>query len=47
MKDSFKHQAKLRSLTEYCHLFTNMRAILDNRGYRNFFMNARTDTYFS
>ncbi|KGA83207.1 MULTISPECIES: isocitrate lyase/PEP mutase family protein [Lysinibacillus] len=46
IEDSFKHQVGLRSLTEHCHLLTNMRSMLDNRGYQNFFINARTDTYF-
>ncbi|KPN95391.1 isocitrate lyase/phosphoenolpyruvate mutase family protein [Lysinibacillus sp. ZYM-1] len=46
IEDSFKNQVGLRSLAEHSHLLTNMRAMLDNRGYQDFFINARTDTYF-
>ena len=46
IEDSFKNQVGLRSLAEHSHLLTNMRTMLDNRGYQDFFINARTDTYF-
>ncbi len=46
IEDSLKHQAGLRSIIEHCHLITNVRKELDNHGYKNFFINARTDTYF-
>lgn len=46
IEDSLKHQAGLRSIIEHCHLLTNVRKELDNHGYKNFFINARTDTYF-
>jgi len=46
IEDSFKHQTGLRSIIEHCYLLTNMRKELDNHGYKDFFINARTDTYF-
>ncbi len=45
IEDSFKKQTGLRNITKHCHLLTNMRARLDNHGYKDFFINARTDTY--
>lgn len=46
IEDSLKHQTGLRSIIEHCYLLTNMRKELDNHGYKDFFINARTDTYF-
>ncbi|WP_235473368.1 isocitrate lyase/phosphoenolpyruvate mutase family protein [Lysinibacillus macroides] len=46
MEDSLKHQSGLRNLKEHCQLLANRRATLDNHGYKNFFIHARTDTYF-
>lgn len=46
IEDSLKKQKGLRSLKEHCHLLEAMRMMLDNRGYHDFYINARTDTYF-
>jgi len=46
IEDSLKKQKGLRNLKEHCHLLEAMRTMLDNRGYNDFFINARTDTYF-
>lgn len=46
IEDAFKHQPGLRNVKEHCQLLANIRATLDNHGYKNFFINARTDTYF-
>ncbi|WP_155590654.1 isocitrate lyase/PEP mutase family protein [Lysinibacillus cavernae] len=46
IEDSLKNQSGLRSLTEHGRLLTSMRVKLDHHGYKDFFINARTDTYF-
>jgi len=46
IEDSLKQQTGLRNMNEHCALLAQMRALLDNNGYKNFFINARTDTYF-
>lgn len=46
IEDSLKKQKGLRNLNEHCKLLAEMRTMLDNHGYKNFFINARTDTYF-
>lgn len=46
IEDSLKQQNGLRNMNEHCALLAQMRALLDNNGYKNFFINARTDTYF-
>jgi len=46
IEDSLKQQTGLRNMNEHCALLAQMRAQLDNNGYKNFFINARTDTYF-
>jgi len=44
IEDSLKQQNGLRNMNEHCALLAQMRALLDNNGYKNFFINARTDT---
>ncbi|MFE3576217.1 isocitrate lyase/phosphoenolpyruvate mutase family protein [Lysinibacillus sp. NPDC059133] len=46
IEDSLKKQKGLRKLKEHCNLLAEMRTMLDNHGYKNFYINARTDTYF-
>jgi len=46
IEDSLKNQTGLKSVTEHCRLLTNLRAALDYHGFKDFFINARTDTYF-
>jgi len=46
IEDSLKKQKGLRNLKEHCNLLAEMRTMLDNHGYKNFYINARTDTYF-
>ena len=46
IEDSFKKGKGLRDIKEHCNLLINMRTALDNYGYKDFYINARTDTYF-
>ncbi|MFJ7667223.1 isocitrate lyase/phosphoenolpyruvate mutase family protein [Lysinibacillus sp. NPDC097195] len=46
IEDSLKQQNGLRAINEHCALLVQMRTMLDNNGYQDFFINARTDTYF-
>jgi len=46
IEDSLKQQNGLRNMNEHCALLAQMRTLLDNNGYKDFFINARTDTYF-
>lgn len=45
VEDSLKKQKGLREITKHCDLITKMRTALDNYGYKDFYINARTDTY--
>ncbi|MGN7940881.1 isocitrate lyase/PEP mutase family protein [Virgibacillus sp. 6R] len=45
IEDSFKKQKGLRDISCHCDLLSNIRTALDSNGYRNFYINARTDTY--
>jgi len=45
IEDSLKKQKGLREIPQHCTLLSKMRAALDNNGYKNFYINARTDTY--
>ncbi|MCP3739915.1 isocitrate lyase/PEP mutase family protein [Rossellomorea sp. BNER] len=46
IEDSLKKQKGLREISEHCNLLSKMRKALDDKGYKNFYINARTDTYF-
>ena len=46
IEDSLKKQQGLRDMHEHCSLLAQMRTMLDHHGYKDFFINARTDTYF-
>ncbi|MBD0378829.1 isocitrate lyase/PEP mutase family protein [Paenibacillus sedimenti] len=46
IEDSLKKQTGLRELSGHCELLSKIRAALENRGYNNFYINARIDTYF-
>lgn len=46
IEDSFKKQKGLRNLSKHCELLRKIRAALENNGYNEFYINARTDTYF-
>lgn len=46
IEDSLKKQMGLRTMKEHCHLLSSIRIALDNQGYKDFYINARTDTYF-
>lgn len=46
IEDSFKKQKGLKEISKHCELLSKIRAGLENNGYKNFFINARTDTYF-
>ncbi|WP_313893143.1 isocitrate lyase/phosphoenolpyruvate mutase family protein [Psychrobacillus sp.] len=45
IEDSFKKKNGLRDIAEHAHLLYKIRRALDERGYKDFFINARTDTY--
>lgn len=46
IEDSFKKQKGLKEISRHCDLLSKIRADLENNGYNNFYINARTDTYF-
>lgn len=46
IEDSLKKQDGLRGIAEHARLLYEIRRALDKRGYKDFFINARTDTYF-
>ncbi|MFM9280752.1 isocitrate lyase/PEP mutase family protein [Paenibacillus jiagnxiensis] len=46
IEDSLKKEKGLRGIKDHCSLLTKMRTALENHGYNNFYINARTDTYF-
>lgn len=46
IEDSLKKQNGLRTINEHCSLLSDIRTALDNNGYKGFYVNARTDTYF-
>ncbi|MEK3952309.1 isocitrate lyase/PEP mutase family protein [Psychrobacillus sp. FSL K6-1464] len=46
IEDSLKKQMGLRAINEHCTLLSAIRMALDNHGYQDFYINARTDTYF-
>ncbi|PAD84186.1 carboxyphosphonoenolpyruvate phosphonomutase [Niallia circulans] len=45
IEDSLKKSNELREITQHCKLMEKMRAALDRNGYKDFYINARTDTY--
>ncbi|WP_281559349.1 isocitrate lyase/phosphoenolpyruvate mutase family protein [Thalassomonas sp. RHCl1] len=45
IEDSLKHEAGLRAQPEHCRVLETIRLTLDSKGYQDFFINARTDTY--
>lgn len=45
IEDSLKKQKGLRDISQHCVLLSNIRTALDKNGYKNFYINARTDTY--
>lgn len=45
IEDSLKTQNGLREIAEHCDLLRNIRAALESHGYKDFYVNARTDTY--
>ncbi|MFD6206950.1 isocitrate lyase/phosphoenolpyruvate mutase family protein [Peribacillus sp. NPDC060253] len=46
IEDSPKKQKGLRDLSQHCSLLLKIREALDYNGYEDFYINARTDTYF-
>lgn len=46
IEDSLKKQKGLREISQQCNLLSKMRTALDKNGYKDFYINARTDTYF-
>ncbi|NRR02254.1 isocitrate lyase/phosphoenolpyruvate mutase family protein [Brevibacillus sp. RS1.1] len=45
IEDSCKDQARLKPLNEQCKLLLKIRMALEKSGYKDFYINARTDTY--
>ncbi|MGE7923686.1 isocitrate lyase/PEP mutase family protein [Viridibacillus arvi] len=45
IEDSLKKQQGLRELKDHCNLLTKIRTVLDQNGFKDFYINARTDTY--
>lgn len=46
IEDSLKNQRGLRDVSVQCMLLSKIRSALDQHGYKGFYINARTDTYF-
>jgi 2-methylisocitrate lyase-like PEP mutase family enzyme len=46
IEDSLKKQKGLREISKHCNLLEKIRIALDTNGFKNFYINARTDTYF-
>jgi 2-methylisocitrate lyase-like PEP mutase family enzyme len=46
IEDSLKKQKGLRDISQHCNVLSKIRTALDRNGYENFYINARTDTYF-
>ncbi|MEH7239150.1 isocitrate lyase/PEP mutase family protein [Bacillus sp. JJ1562] len=46
IEDSLKKSNGLREISQHCNLLEKIRIALDNNGYKDFYINARTDTYF-
>jgi len=46
IEDSFKNRKGLKSITQHSKLLSEMRTALDNNGFKDFYINARIDTYF-
>ncbi|MFB5676836.1 isocitrate lyase/phosphoenolpyruvate mutase family protein [Paenibacillus terreus] len=46
IEDSLKKETGLRDIADHCSLLIKMRTALENRGFKDFYINARTDTYF-
>ncbi|KKI91143.1 carboxyphosphonoenolpyruvate phosphonomutase [Bacillus sp. SA1-12] len=46
IEDSLKKQKGLKEISEHCNLLSKMRTALDHNGYKDFYINARIDTYF-
>ena len=45
IEDSMKNLNKLRDIAEHCAILSNIRTALDNNGFKDFYVNARIDTY--
>ncbi|MDF2067473.1 isocitrate lyase/phosphoenolpyruvate mutase family protein [Bacillus sp. Cr_A10] len=46
IEDSLKKSIGLREVSAHGHLLEKIRIALDQNGYKDFYINARTDTYF-
>ncbi|RNB72818.1 isocitrate lyase/PEP mutase family protein [Brevibacillus panacihumi] len=46
IEDSLKQSNGLREISQHAKLLEKMRIALDQHGYKGFYINARTDTYF-
>ncbi|MDN4072082.1 isocitrate lyase/PEP mutase family protein [Fictibacillus terranigra] len=46
LEDSLKSQKGLRDMVEHGKILSMIRKALDSRGYHDFYVNARVDTYF-
>ncbi|WP_246197477.1 isocitrate lyase/PEP mutase family protein [Cytobacillus depressus] len=46
IEDLLKKSNGLREISQHCKLLEKIRITLDHNGYKDFYFNARTDTYF-
>lgn len=46
IEDSFKSQKGLKDIAQHSKLLSQIRTALDNNGFKDFYINARIDTYF-
>ncbi|GGI15731.1 isocitrate lyase/PEP mutase family protein [Gottfriedia solisilvae] len=46
IEDSFKSHKGLKSISQHSKLISEIRTALDNNGFKDFYINARIDTYF-
>lgn len=46
IEDSLKKSNGLKEISLHCNLLEKIRIALDHHGYKDFYINARTDTYF-
>ncbi|MFT4414516.1 isocitrate lyase/PEP mutase family protein [Fredinandcohnia humi] len=46
IEDSLKKSNGLREISQHCNLLEKIRIALDHNGYKDFYINARIDTYF-
>lgn len=46
IEDALKKQIGLKEVSQHCDVLLKMRTVLDQNGFKDFYINARIDTYF-